>query len=238
MFQRQGSVPQSHPVFSNHIKVYYCLDHNLQFILLSILVVVLFHGPAVALIESAGFAGEVSENPGEVGDPGCLEADAGVVGGKTNQGLHELNRVDTGNNLWRELSHDHDNDAGQQAGLQQQGLYNFWHWEEKAIRCSPVDCCQLGGKEHEADNKDLPPHEEALDVVSPGSNLAKSEGLRMAFLVRRWVLELEFNQGDLDSLHHPDEEEDKQEDEKGGPAWYNLPETCLLLQNSVECDHS
>ena len=148
------------------------------------------------------------ENPGEVGDPGCLEADAGVVGGKTNQGLHELNlpgsglilegdsyllpnissadgnvqqqnehfvksvfshRVDTGNNLWRELSHDHDNDAGQQAGLQQQGLgielwqlssgfsnlYNFWHWEEKAIRCSPVDCCQLGGKEHEADNKDL-----------------------------------------------------------------------------------
>ena len=24
-------------------------------------------------------------------DPGCLEADAGVVGGKTNQGLHELN---------------------------------------------------------------------------------------------------------------------------------------------------
>ena len=91
MFQRQGSVPQSHPVFSNHIKVYYCLDHNLQFILLSILVVVLFHGPAVALLEPAGSAGEVRENPGEVGDPGCLEADAGVVGGQTHHRLHELN---------------------------------------------------------------------------------------------------------------------------------------------------
>ena len=91
MFQRQGSVPQSHPVFSNHIKVYYCLDYNLQFILLSILVVVLFHGPAVALLEPAGSAGEVRENPGEVRDPGCLEADAGVVGGQAHHRLHELN---------------------------------------------------------------------------------------------------------------------------------------------------
>ena len=37
-----------------------------------------------------------------------------------------------------------------------------------------------------------------VDCIRGGSTLVYlPEGLRMAFLVRRWVLELEFNQGDL-----------------------------------------
>ena len=50
----------------------------------------------VVLLQPAGSAGEFGEDPGEVGDPRRLEADAGVVGGKTNQGLHELNLARSG----------------------------------------------------------------------------------------------------------------------------------------------
>ena len=45
----------------------------------------------VVLLQPAGSAGELGEDPGEVGDPRRLEADAGVVGGQTHHRLHELN---------------------------------------------------------------------------------------------------------------------------------------------------
>ena len=106
--------------------------------------------------------------------------------------------------------------------------------------------------------EDLTTHEEALNVVSPGSHLAKPEyyisrfqaesqaaeksscspvSLGVACFVCGWVLQFELNQGNLggsvigkarlsisylDSLHHPDEEQNKQEDEEGGPTWYSL----------------
>ena len=61
--------------------------------------------------------------------------------------------------------------------------------------------------------------------------------LGVAFFVCGWVLQFELNQGNLggsvigkarlltsylDSLHHPNEEQNKQEDEEGGPTWYSL----------------
>ena len=61
--------------------------------------------------------------------------------------------------------------------------------------------------------------------------------LGVACFVCGWVLQFELNQGNLggsvigkarlsisylDSLHHPDEEQNKQEDEEGGPTWYSL----------------
>merc|ERR1719220_1799868 len=88
-------------------------------------------------------------------------------------------------------------------------LNNLGNWEEKSIRVSPVDCRQLGRKEDQAHNKDLSTHEEPFDVVPLGSYLAKPVSLWMAFFVSFWVLPLELNQGNLDALHHPQEEEDK-----------------------------
>ena len=44
----------------------------------------------VVLLQPAGPAREVCEDPGEVGDPRRLEGDAGVVGGQPHYCLHEL----------------------------------------------------------------------------------------------------------------------------------------------------
>jgi len=99
-------------------------------------------------------------------------------------------------------------------------LDNFGNWEEESIRVSSVDCCQLGRKEDQAYNKDLTTHEEPFDVVPFGRYLAEPISLWMAVFVSCWVLALELNQSNLDSLHHPKEEENDQEDDEGGPAWH------------------
>jgi len=49
----------------------------------------------------------------------------------------------------------------------------------------------------------------------------------MAVFVTCWVLALELNQSNLDSLHHPKEEEDDQEYDEGGPAWHGLSHEAL-----------
>jgi len=70
--------------------------------------------PAVLVVvqlQTAGSAREVCEDPGEVRDAGGFKGDARVVRRQTNHCLHELHRVDAGNDLGSELRDYHHNDA-------------------------------------------------------------------------------------------------------------------------------
>jgi len=179
--------------------------------------------PAVLVVvqlQTAGSAREVCEDPGEVRDAGGFKGDARVVRRQTNHCLHELHRVNAGNDLGSELGDYHHDDACQEAGLQKQGLDDLRDVEQE-FSVVAVDRCQLGGKEDQTHDKDLATQKKPFNVVSLGGYLSKPIGLWVTFPVRRRILTFELYQGDLNAFHHPQEEEHNQEYDEGGPSWYS-----------------
>ena len=69
----------------------------------------------------------------------------------------DLDRVEAGHNLGHELGHDHHHHAGEEPGLQEQGLHNLRDIEQEvwAIVIAAVDGGQLGGEKHAANNENL-----------------------------------------------------------------------------------
>ena len=99
-------------------------------------------------------------------EAGGLQDDAGPVCRPHHQELQELDRVDAGHDLGHQLGHYHDDDTGEEASLQEDGLNPVRDIEEEAVWSGAVDGGQLGGEEDGADDEDLAAHQESLNVVS------------------------------------------------------------------------
>ena len=189
------------------------------------------------LLHPEHFGEEEGQNPAEVGQPGGLQHDAGPVRRPHDQELQELDRVDAGHDLRHQLGHDHHDDAGQEAGLQEDRLHPVGDVEEEAVR-PPVNGRQLGGEEDGADDEHLAAHQEPLDVVSRAGQLTQLEGRGVGGLVVLRVELLQLHQSYLEPLHDTQTPEDKDEYQETRPARNLLPHAGLLLQYGVTYHHS
>ena len=182
------------------------------------------------------FGEEEGQNPAEVGQPGGLEHDAGPVRRPHDQELQELDRVDAGHDLRHQLGHDHHDDAGQEAGLQEDRLHPVGDVEEEAVR-PPVNGRQLGGEEDGADDEHLAAHQEPLNVVSLAGYLAQLVRRGVGGLVVFRVESFQLHQSYLQPLHHPETPQHEHKDQETRPAGHLLPHTGLLQQDGVAGDH-
>ena len=126
-------------------------------------------------------------------EPGALEGDAGVVGGSHDQELQELDWVDAGHYLGHQLGHDHHHHAGEEPGLEEDGLDPGRDVEEEPLLGPAVNGGQLGREEDGADDEDLATHQELLNVVSPAGDLAQLIGGGVGGLVVVRVESLELD---------------------------------------------